>query len=88
MVLTGGLRLIAGLGFLGAVIALCLWLLNRLFPGTPQNPQSNTSAAVQIAVHPEHKQPLTSGVAQELRSLNINEMKGDRDERANDRHTD
>jgi hypothetical protein len=72
MALTGGLRLIAGLGFLGVVMALCLWLLNRLFPGAPQNSQNNTA----------------SGVAQGFRSHNTDDMKGHRDERANDRHTD
>lgn len=71
MVLTGGLRLIAGLGFLGVVMALCLWLLNRLFPGVPQNSQNNTAP----------------GVAQGFRSHHKDEMKGHRDERANDRHT-
>jgi hypothetical protein len=44
MVLMGSLRLIVGLTFLGVVIALCLWLLNRLFP-TPHNSQNNPAQA-------------------------------------------
>ena len=45
MALVGGLRLIAGLAFLGVVIALCLWLLSWLFPGVSNTPDSTDSAA-------------------------------------------
>jgi hypothetical protein len=71
VILTGSLRLLAGLGFLGVVMALCLWLLNRLFPGVSQNSQNNTA----------------SGIAQRHRLHNVDEMKRYRDDRADDRHT-
>jgi hypothetical protein len=58
---------LAGLVFLGVVIALCLWLLIRLFPGTP-----NTSEYVQdhtapgaFQKHTEHEQNQTSGDVQQ-----------------------
>jgi uncharacterized membrane protein len=30
----GGLRLVAGLGFMGVVAGVCVWLLTKLFPQT------------------------------------------------------
>jgi hypothetical protein len=84
MVLTGSLRLVAGLTFLGVVIALCLWLLSRLFPGTSNTShisQSNAAPAAfqaqQTTVTGEHGRRETSGVVQEQSPRND----GDQDER-------
>jgi hypothetical protein len=77
MALTGSLQLIAGLAFLGVVIALCLWLLNRLFPGpagVSHSSQSNAAPAAFRAQHStaasEHRQRETSGIAQAPGSRN------------------
>jgi hypothetical protein len=56
MELIGSLRLVAGLVFLGVVIALCLWLLIRLFPGT---------APGAFRKHTEREQDQTSGDVQQ-----------------------
>ncbi len=67
MALLGGLRLIGGLAFSGIIVALCLWLLNRLFPATSNPPDETTSAAFQTRQtfdHPRHKQNEPTGVAQ------------------------
>jgi uncharacterized membrane protein len=34
----GGLRLVAGLGFMGVVAGVCVWLLTKLFPQTTEHP--------------------------------------------------
>jgi hypothetical protein len=73
MVLIGSLRLIAGLTFLGVVIALGLWLLSRLFPGTANTShisQNNTASAAFQAqqttvVGESRQQHKTPGVVQE-----------------------
>lgn len=38
MVISGDVRLVTGLVVFSAVIALCLWLLRRLFPQVPDVP--------------------------------------------------
>jgi uncharacterized membrane protein len=45
VVIAGDLRLIVGLTFLGVVIALCIWLLNRLFPQRTVFPSSSDGMA-------------------------------------------
>lgn len=67
MALLGGLRLIAGLTFSGVIVALCLWLLNRLFPATSNPPDEKNSAAFQTpqtSDHPKHKKNEPTGVIQ------------------------
>jgi hypothetical protein len=72
MVLIGSLRSVAGLALLGVVIALGVWLLSRLFPGTPtvsRNSHNNTAPAAfhgpQTMASAERRQDKPSGVAQE-----------------------
>jgi hypothetical protein len=53
--LTGGdLHMVAGLIFLGVVIAVCLWLLNWLFPNNPQPTSHNAALRHQAAAHIGH----------------------------------
>jgi hypothetical protein len=73
MALIGGLRLIAGLAFLGVVITVCLWLLNKLFPGTAS--VSHGAQNLAIGKHSYHE---TSGVAPEHGSQNKSEYKDER----------
>jgi hypothetical protein len=72
MVLIGSLRLIVGLTFLGVVIALCIWLLSRLFPGTSNtshiSPDSTAPATFQvhhISAAGEHRRRRVSEIGQE-----------------------
>jgi len=66
MVLIGSLRLVVGLVFLGVVIALCLWLLIRLFPTTPNTAEYSQNYEVPAVFRDrtEHKQTETSGDVQ------------------------
>jgi hypothetical protein len=66
MMLIGSLRLVAGLVFLGVVIALCLWLLIRLFPGIPNTSEYGQDHTVPAAFRKrtEHKQNKSSGGVQ------------------------
>jgi hypothetical protein len=76
MALFGSLRLIVGLAFLGVVIAVCLWLLNRLFPETfedaPDNPASEKFQAQQAGAHNDTETDELSGAIEE-RKLPKNE---------------
>lgn len=85
MALIGGLRLIAGLTFLGAIIAMCLWLLSRLFPGSSNMSQHTRENAVNTTFQPrkaagqlEHNQIGKSGVLKDYSSENNDEYKNER----------
>jgi hypothetical protein len=85
MVIIGGLRLVSGLVFLGAVIASCLWLLNRLFPDTSDTSyhlRNDTTQATFPAEHTtpagEHKPHEASGVAQKPEPPNDGEVQDER----------
>ena len=85
MVLIGSLRLIVGLVSLGVVIALCLWLLNKLFPGitnVPDDSQNNivhgTLQAQQTPVAEERRKHKISCVTQEHDPPNSDEYQDER----------
>lgn len=73
MALIGGLRLIADLTFLGVIIALCTWLLSKLFPATSNPPDNTTQSASQSQQtydHLKNKKNEPAGVVRHRDSRN------------------